>query len=356
MLSAKGIEFLHEAINTKNKLEDYEKTIKLKEKEFAEKKSELDALKANIEHDIKKSVAAARRNIENMYDAKSDDIEKDIRQQEDARSKSKNEQVSKRIKEKNSNLVIDNARNEENINSLAKKFNVNLRSSSKFYYVLLVPRGIKESIISGLIVLITMLIAIGGIYFLATPNNMFLYLVGFVFLFSFIHMIKTGYTAKNMKYLYESRRIYDKIAINERAMAINANKIKNDPDESHYDLQQYNERIYEYKNKLSELLNEKELKLQDFDTVTAENIANDIRISSEEEVERLEKENDETLDNIQELKEYKERLVRYIVINFDNALGEEFKDVKKIKQLIKIIEEGKASTVEQAIAEYYEED
>lgn len=43
--------------------------------------------------------------------------------------------------------------------------------------------------------------------------------------------------------------------------------------------------------------------------------------------------------SIDQDKEYKKRLINYVVVNFDNVLGEEFKDVKKIRQLIKIMQE-----------------
>lgn len=356
MLSTKGIEFLQEAISTKNKLLDYEKSIKIKEREAQEAEKQLFTLKANIEHDIKKSVAAARRNIENMYEEKSDDIEKDMKSHLDARAKNKNNQVEKRIQEKNSKLVIENSGYEEYINSLAKKCNVNFRSNSKLYYTFFVPRGFKETVISGILILFLMLVPLIAIYYLANMSNILYFLIAFAVGFTLLHMIKTGYVAKNLKYLYESRKIYDKIAINERTMIINANKIKNDPDESYYNLAQYDERIEDYKKRLDTILAEKENKLEEFDLISAKKIENDIREANKQSISDTESENEKRLDDIQELKDYKEKLVRHIVINFDNVLGEEFKDIKKIRQLINIIEQGKANNVEQAIAEYYEED
>lgn len=356
MLSSKGIDFLREVVKNKLKLEDYEVAIKRKERENEDRRKKLTMHQANVEHEIKKSIASTRRNIENMFDSKTDDIEKDIKAEKDRRSKSKNEQMNKRIEEANADLILENTSLNEYINSLAKRHNVSMRSNSKLYFMFLIPRGMKENVGAGAIIFVLLSFALLGVNFFAADTSRWFWLIAVSAIFSVIYVIKSYYSVKNMKYLEESRKIYDKIAKNERGMSINANRIKSDNDESFYDLAEFDTRLRELENNLDSVLKQKESKLEDFDSNEAPKIEEDIKESNIEKIAESKAEIQKYEKELDELKEYKERLIRYIVINYDNVLGDEFKDIKTINKLIKIIEEGKANTVEEAIAEYYEED
>lgn len=151
-----------------------------------------------------------------------------------------------------------------------------MRSNSKAYYMFLVPKGLNECLVSGAIIFAILAISLSCIKTFVPPKYL-LWAILFSFVYALVHVLKTSYTAKNMRYLEESRQIYDKIANNDRTMNINANKIRNDADESQYDLAVFDQRLGQLKDILHNVLEQKENKLEEFDAETAKQIEAKIR-------------------------------------------------------------------------------
>ncbi len=356
MLENKGIDYLVAAKDAKQKLIAYEKQIKDKESLIKTKREKLMSLQSNQKHDINKTVAGRRRNIEDIYDKNIDSIQKDIKAEENRRNKSKMAQMSKRIAQVNENLTHHNSELNENLNALSKKYKVSIKSNSKLYFAFLVPKGIRECAIAGGIVFLLTSIILLCIHFFGFEKYKFVLYLGFALVYALIYIAKANYTAKNMKYLEESRAIYDKIASNERIMELNANKIRNEKSEEAYDLAEFDTRLGELKSNLDVQLNEKANKLKEFDTITAKEIESDIASKYVDDIDVATSDINNSVEELDALKADRERHASYTMANFDNELGDNFKDIKKIDELLKIMNENvRVNTVEEAIDAYYQE-
>lgn len=356
MLSNKGIDFLVAAKDAKIKLLDFDKEIKNKESIVKSKRDKQISLQSSQKHEVNKTISERRRNIEDVYEKNIDVIQKDIKEEETRRSKSKSAQVAARIAEANKDLVNDNKGLEENLNALSKKHKVSLKSNSKAYFTFLVPRGMNECATgAGVIFSITAIILL-LIHFFGPNNLKPLFYVIFALGYAVIYMLKANYISKNMSYLKESRGIYDKMASNDRLMEINANKIKNDKREDIYDLAEFDERLKELRNKLENQLDEKSEKLSEFDEVISAKIEEDIYNKYEDQIDKAISECKQSEEELDGLKQEKERHANYTVATFDNELGDDFKELRKIEELLKIMNENVTVTsVEDAIEVYYQE-
>lgn len=356
MLSNKGIDYLVEAKEAKQRLATYEKQIKDKESQVKSKRDRLTSLQSNQKHDINKNISSRRRNIEDVFDKNIDSIEKDIRSEENRRAKSKMAQMGKRIAEVNEQLILTNNQLDEHLNTLSKKYKVSIKSNSKMYFTFLVPKGIRECAIAGGVIFALTTVFLLLIHFFAPADLKVLFYIGFALIYSIFYIMKTNYTSKNMKYLEESRSIYDRISANERIMDLNANKIRNEKSEEAYDLVEFDERINELKQKFDNQVNEKKEKLNEFDQFTAKTIEEEIIKKYEDDIDKATTDVNNSVAELDELKSEKERHASYVMTNFDNQLGDGFKEIKKIDELLKIMNENvRVNTVEEAIDAYYQE-
>ena len=128
--------------------------------------------------------------------------------------------------------------------------------------------------------------------------------------------------------------------------------IRKDNNEEVYELGDFDARIKEVEDEIKRISDEKEKALLNFD----ENISNDIvkEIESKEmpRINDLQKEYDETVSQKESLEEIVKETSLKISSEYEAYIGKEYTNLERIDALIKIMENGQAQTVSQAIDLY----
>lgn len=352
MLSDKDIGFLVAAKQAKVALQSGEEKLGREEDKLDTEQKLLTSYEASKAHQKQVKVNEARRSISDVYDVEIDKISKSIQQEEKAKSKSRAAQVEARIAAYNENLIIQKQGFYERIDSLSKAGNVTIKSKNKFYFMLLIPRGFKECLIAASVSFIALIVVLLSINYFAPPAYHWLYFIGFAVIYSLVHAVKTNYVSRNLKFLTSSRSIYDEIAKIDKVISANANKIKEDRDDSMYDLDEFNQRLHMLQSKLSEQLNEKDRVLNDFDTNKAKKIEADIEELFKDKIFTAQEKIEELQNSIQKLTDENYKLKKYTTITYDNVLGNEYNSVKRIDELMNVMKRKNILDVESAIQAY----
>lgn len=353
MLTDKRIDYLYNAKETKQRLEKETQNVRKKEREVEDVRRKLNTAEAAMEHQVNKTIGAARRNLEAMYGKSVDDIQKRIKEEENKRQKSKQAQMARRIDEVNEDLILKNRALDEQLNTLSEKYKVSVKSNSRLYFTLLVPKGARESMIAGGIMFVLTAIVLELIHFLAPQDLTWLFLGAFALLSGIAYAIKGNYMSNNMQYLNDSRQIYDKIAANKRVMEANADRIRNEKNENAYDLESFDRRLYELRQQLETTLKEKDQELVRFDQETAKELEANTRESFREEIEGIRNEIQTGTKDLDRLRESTDHLSKVVVSEYDNQLGDYFKEMKNLDVLIDMMEKEDINTVQEAIDRYH---
>lgn len=148
------------------------------------------------------------------------------------------------------------------------------------------------------------------------------------------------------------RQLRERIQGNNRQVRKITRAIRKDNNEEVYELGDFDARIKEVEDEIKRISDEKEKALLNFD----ENISNDIvkEIESKEmpRINDLQKEYDETVSQKESLEEIVKETSLKISSEYEAYIGKEYTNLERIDALIKIMENGQAQTVSQAIDLY----
>ena len=126
-------------------------------------------------------------------------------------------------------------------------------------------------------------------------------------------------------------------------------KIEKDEDESHYDLEEFDHEIKEYKNTIAELKDKKKEGLQEFDSLTAEEIKRQIQEANEEELHSLKNQYQKVYGEGKENLEKLNALSLSLSTKYESVMGKEYLKEDRLDAMAKAIEEGKAQNIGEAM-------
>lgn len=174
-----------------------------------------------------------------------------------------------------------------------------------------------------------------------------------IILVVFIYLLIAGKTKKKHEDgLKNIRQLRERIQGNNRQVRKITRAIRKDNNEEVYELGDFDARIKEVEDEIKRISDEKEKALLNFD----ENISNDIvkEIESKEmpRINDLQKEYDETVSQKESLEEIVKETSLKISSEYEAYIGKEYTNLERIDALIKIMENGQAQTVSQAIDLY----
>ena len=340
----------------------------------------LDSLKAE-EKRLQKSIASEEKSMEDeitqTIHRKLDEIEnqfesalKDNKEKEKRlltkRAKKKNEKVKERVKEETADVREENRKLKTEMDSLFKQNHIPRFCNSKLYYSLFMTKGIFE-VLEFLATIFICIIVIPALLCIAAEDTVLshikdlkpYYIIIFLactLLFFFVYIIILNSTkVKHHPVLVEGRKIRDKVKANEKKIKAITNAVKKDKDESQYNLEKYDEKLEEIREEARIISEKRQTALTEFEQKGKQEITESIRNRRREGLETIKqkyRDHSEQLlmgeKNIQEQK-------RLIQENYTKRIGDEYMDYETITDLITIIEEGDADSVEEAILFYNNE-
>ena len=323
---------------------DTERSLKAKQKE-------LEIQRKRVEEKINSAIKKARLDMEKGYDEQINTAEKAIKEAELKKKNAKAQAVSLRMQRENSSLVDENKLLNAEIKEKFKEAQIPFFCNSPFYYSLFYPHTKWDILVCA----ITIFICAGIIPFIITrfvnsPVVQVLVWILIVAAFAALYFLIYALTRKGDKneVIRNMRSSVDRIDNNKKFIKKRNKNIKADPDESQYNLYEYDVQVEDAKNQYNAAQADKEAAVKKFEEVESVEIRQQMQEEKAPVFTELEKEieqmsNDLTVKTAN-LQEASAKLEEY-----SSVLGEKYMRAEKIDELIAVINEGRAATVQEAM-------
>ena len=346
---------INELQQIKRSLEELNRTdqeLKASEKELKAKQKELENFKKQIEESISSAVKKQRSEIEKEYDQKIEDANRAVKEAENQRKNAKEVAVNLRIKRETASLSDEIKILKANNKEMFKQNKIPAWCASTFYYALFVPKTLKDFITLA----ITILICAGAIPFVVSrfvesDIGKILVWIIIALVFAAIYILLNHITKKGEKFtvIAAARKSIDKIEQDKKAIRKQKNNITSDKDESCYNLQSYDDALQKAKESLESVTAQRDEAFNVFDQTTTGQIEEQIRTEKQGELDKLEQEAEEVkYDNLNKVEAQVSASKE--VEGYKLALGNKYMNPSKLDELEKIIAEGRAQNIAEALS------
>lgn len=310
-----------------------------------------------IEDELDFTIKKRREEIESTYNQEIAKLKDEIKKIQNKKEKSKNVQVSERIKLETADLSEEYKKMDMEIKQIMKENKSPSFVNTSIFYALYMPKGIKEGIIAIIALLLMLLVIPCGIYFFILPGQKVLYLIITyiltIVLFGGTYiLIGSKVKDKYLPMIKEIRVIRTNILKNKTERNKIRKQILKDDDESIYALERYDEKIDKINKDIEGIEGRKKTATEDFRRETIPIITAEIRghhsedlLNMNSELKNLNQKTKENDDNIR-------NLTRDLVENYEAFLGKEFMFVGKIDQVISIMEENDLEKISDGLSQY----
>ena len=348
--------FLEDAKDAVLELNDFSKKEEQLRQEVTKLEKSLAAEKKAVNDSINSTVKKRREAIQSSYDTEIGKLQDKLKKAKARKEKAKNQGMKERIKEETMELHEHNRELKVRMKTLFQQDRVPFICHTNFYYAMYFPRGFKEVFT----LLLTFAFCFGlipyGVYLLL-PEKKTLYLAliygAAVLIFGGIYILVGNLTKdRHLNALKEGRSIRSLIASNNKKIAVITSSIKRDRNENVYDLEKFDDEIAQLNQDLEETSQKKKDALNTFENVTKTIITDEIMGNSRPKLEALAEKEQEAEDRLR----YTETVIKekkiYITDTYESYLGREFLVPEKLEELKKIMENGTAVNLSEAMEEY----
>lgn len=323
--------------------------------EIAEKRKEIEIERKEqkILKEIRNVISQRRLEIEYRINEQIDNIEKKIKDVRGNKEKTKKKAIVERI----DNETIDYRSEEEELyiggKSIFTKENIPFLYNNRLFFALYFPKGIVDVgiiILTAFIAFFVLPLLFYYVFFNGM-NVIYLALCNFagIVLFGGLYIWLGKIKYKHIEALNRVSDMRQLIIDNKKKQRKIKKSIKNDGDESIYGLEEFDKEINSLELTLSDLLEQKEKALLDFDSITAQEIKAQINSIYEQELQAMKSEYSKIYQQNKELLEAINKLAIEISSNYEVYLGNALLKVEKIEQLEEIINSNQASNIAEAI-------
>lgn len=348
--------FLEDAKEAVEELNDFSRKEEQLRQETVRLEKLLAAEKKAVNDSINSTVKRRREAIQSSYDAEIGKLQDKLKKVKARREKARNQGMKDRIREETMELHEHNRELKVRMKTLFQSDRVPMICNTNFYYAMYFPRGFRE--IGTL--LLTFIFCFGllpyGIYlFLPEKKTFYLALIygAAVLIFGGIYILVGNLTKdRHLNALKEGRSIRSLIASNNKKIAVITSSIKRDRNEKIYDLEKYDDEIAQLNQDLEETTQKKKDALNTFENVTKTILTDEIMGNSRGKLEALENSQREAESRLR----YTETVIKekkiFITDTYESYLGKEFLVPEKLEELKKIMENGTAVNLSEAMEEY----
>lgn len=348
--------FLEDAKEAVTELNDFSRKEGELRQESARLEKSLAAEKKAVNDAINSTVRKRREEIQSSYDAEIGKLQDKLKKTRARREKAKNQGMKDRIKEETMELHEHNRELRVRMKALFQSDRVPFICNTNYYYAMYFPRGLREIFTLLLTFVICFgLIPYGIYYFLPEKKTFYLALIygAAVLIFGGIYILIGNLTKdRHLSALKEGRAIRSLIASNNKKIAVITSSIKRDRNEKIYDLEKFDDEIAQLNQDLEETAQKKKDALNTFENVTKTIITDEIMGNSRAKLDALAQSQQEAEDRLH----YTETIVKekkiFITDTYESYLGKEFLVPEKLDELKKIMENGTAVNLSEAIEEY----
>jgi len=348
---AGGIAQLTEVRQAIENLNTCEQEYKDTEKYLKGKSKELEIQKKRVEEKIISTIKKSRADLEKGFNDDIATCEKAIKDAETRKKAAKAAAVNERMKRENSTLVDDNKVLGAEIKSRFKEASVPVICRSNLYYALFEPNKITDYLIClAAILIFAGLIPFGVTRLIEGPVLKILVWVLVVVFFAAIYFLIAFWTKKGERNeaIRDMRSKVKQIKDNKKAIKSRNKNIKADPDESQYNLYEFDQQLESARNDLDQAKLAREQAITNFEQVESVKIREEMEQEKAPVFEQLEKEIAQMQEDFRTREEAYQEAAK-VMDEYNTAFGDKSLKTEKIDELISIMQEGKASTIREAM-------
>ena len=287
----------------------------------------IDSEKKATEDKIADTTAKRLKEITSTYDSEIKKAEEQKRLAEAKKEKAKNKKINERISD-------------------------NTRSYFTFYF----PHKFFDYI-KILITVVVLFLGLPVLIYKLIPEHKPIYLPFIYFVIVLItgglYIIIGNLTkARHRDSLMKIRAMRDNIDHDMKRIVLITKDINNDSADDRYDLSSFDNEILAVSDKLSDLNEKRNAAVSDFENNTKKVITDEIRESSREKLESLGNELEMTKKSLSSIADRRSQINLTISDKYESYLGRGFLNTEKIDALQKLITDGEANNISEAIDLY----
>lgn len=355
---------LNEGRDTLRKI--YEEVKELGQTELREK--ELVAAEDNTEKaleekekavvkEITDTIKKRREEIVKTFDVEEDKLNAIAKKTSQKREKYRDGKVSERIQEETADFIEANKQIKIETRKLYKQSKTPGFFNTGLYYTLFMPRNLVDL----LWCFLTFAALFAGVpaliwYFLPKPVNTYkigLIYLGCIIVFGGIYLLifRTAGT-KYREIVAAGNNARQKIRNNKKVISKISRNIRKDKDDTRYGLENYNAKLEDVRVQLEDLSFKRKDALRVFDDSTRQTVSDEIRNSSQAEIDGYKKRLAELTTELSGVRAYIKQRKIYIAENYEVFLGKEMVDAETLAALLEISEKNQAATISELIELY----
>lgn len=345
-----------------NQLEQQQKQLQDKEDKMRKAISQEEK---SINDEINSTIKKRKAEIENTYDSQLDASRKKIKKEQEKKNKEKSERVGQRVDEETAEVKENSRQLKTEMKTLFKKNHVPGFCQSGLYYILFMPKGIKEILLLLLFILVGLAALPYGVYMLfsqvilvekeiAKQSYFMAIVIGLtiIVVLGIYFLIFNLTKVKHRDTIAEGRKIRNQILANDKNIRAIRNAINKDKDESQYELGAYDEKINQFQAEMDSIAEQKQAALTEFEQNTKLTITNEIngrRLGKVEDMKHQQMAVEEERNGIEE--QIKEMSLG-ITNKYTKFLGKNICKEEVLNDIINIMETEHIDTISEGLAIY----
>lgn len=338
------------AITRANKLADEmlesEKLVRSNDKD-------VESNKKYMKDKIESTVKSRRDELVKSHDTIIAEAKKELKNIEKDRRNAKAKAINTRISGETDSFSNENKKLRGQVKTLFKQAKIPGFLNNRLFYALFYPKTILDFLILALVAILSIAVIPNLVIYLIKTTTFIkiLIYIGIVLLFLavyFIIMVSARGSAKEAA-VEKARAIRKRINNNNKQIKATSDSIRTDTDESTYGLEEFDERIQQVTAAIEQKEDEKAAALKDFDTNTAARIRMEIENENIPVIQQLEADGKALKADFVQKQADAQAAQTEINNTYAAYLGAKNATPEKIDDMITIIEEGKASTIMQAL-------
>ncbi|MCR5744068.1 MAG: hypothetical protein K6F92_10180 [Lachnospiraceae bacterium] len=305
---------------------------------------------------VSATVKKRRDEISTSYDSEIGKAQDKLRKHKNKKEKAKTEGKKERIEYETTELREESRQLKNEFASILKKNRVPGMCKHRWFYTFFMPVGFGEHLLVALVdILLVILLPFAICMIMGVENNLILTSLHAVFFIAVMGPCAYIY----QKVVYKHYEVLKRAATLLRHQERNAADIKkiarainSDEGEEYYDLEDFNYDIAKAEAMVEEISKKKDDALEQFDTVTARVIEDEIREGSRKKISDLKRELAKVSSECAEMDEVIREMTVKLTDRYAGMIGKENLSVDSINGVIKVLKNGEAVTITEAVSIY----
>ncbi len=320
--------------------------------ENSRQEKELSHLRSAIEKEKKQIVDDRRNTLSSEYDRQLKLIASNIRSINDKRKKARSKGVKNRIKEETADLTKERDVRRKELKKTVSDAKLPAYSRSRLYYILFMPRGIKEISLAVLCFIVVFIVLPFLLMFFIPGQSIWKNLLIFaviVFGFGGLYMYVLHRTKfRSPDGIKAARKLMSDINDDELKIRRMKSQIRRDKDDGAYDLGAFDDELTDLEEKRTVLERKKEEALSDFEAVTRDILMDEV---NEKYRSRLEELGNEVKSRIEHINSVEKKLSEeeLSLQSYTQYIGSENMDQEKLQRLEAMLRSNEAASITEAI-------